>query len=81
MAQILGNIILINNYITTYPVKSISTCSHVFLSKENNAFLVQNHVIYLKLHHLELIIYYCFVEINSHDQILYFCGKGTLSKL
>ena len=60
MAQILGNIILINNYITTYPVKSISTCSHVFLSKENNAFFIQNHVIYLKLHHLELIIYYCF---------------------
>ena len=38
MAQILGNFILINNYITTYPVKSISTCSHVIFSIENNAF-------------------------------------------
>ena len=39
MAQILSNFILINNYITTYPVKSISTCLHVIVSIANNAFI------------------------------------------
>ena len=39
MAQILGNLILINNYITTYPVKSISICPHVIVSIANNAFI------------------------------------------
>ena len=35
MAQIVGIYILINNYITTYPLKSLSTWSNAFLYIEN----------------------------------------------